>query len=180
MVVKVKQDMCGLAVTSEYEVIGIVMSLKDNQAVVEGTYYYVFNDTYNTINYYDEDNFIILDGTLANDLILVKDEELKSIFIFPQDISYGPFFYALEEAESVSLTKEIYKRFSHVIPEKIYAKKFHNEYQDKTLNETAEGIGDGWVLCSACNDAFEVDQKDGIVKCTSCYTKQNNPYARKI
>ncbi len=56
------------------------------------------------------------------------------------------------------------------------------EYQDPNINITAEPIGENWVLCPECNEAFEVDKNEGVVICPNiaCRAKMNNPYAKKL
>ena len=179
MMVQVKKNEHGLFKHKAYEVFAICNILKENEEVVEGTYYYIFNDTYNTIDYHGKNNLNILESSLDEDFITIEDEK-KISFVIPKSINAGPFYYALIDIESVPLTSEIYHRFKNVIPEKIYAESFSHEYQDKNFNDIAEPIGDEWVLCAGCNNPFEVDEKVGVIKCPKCYTRQNNPYARKL
>jgi len=44
----------------------------------------------------------------------------------------------------------------------------------------AEPIGENWVLCPECDEAFEVDENQGVITCTNvvCKAYMNNPYAK--
>ncbi len=44
--------------------------------------------------------------------------------------------------------------------------------------KTAKAIGDNWVLCPECHEAFEVNPVDKVVQClnVACETYLNNPY----
>jgi len=62
-----------------------------------------------------------------------------------------------------------------------YFKDNSKELQDPYLSYEAEAIGNNWVLCPKCNEAFETNSKNGVIVCPNiaCREELNNPYAKK-
>ena len=55
-------------------------------------------------------------------------------------------------------------------------------YQDESLEYEAENLGDMWVLCPKCNEAWEVERYEGTISCpnASCNILLKNPYSPKV
>ena len=68
---------------------------------------------------------------------------------------------------------KIDKEFAYYFAEK-------KEYQYENIEITAEAIGQNWVLCPECNEAFEVEKEHEIIICqnVACRTQMRNPYAK--
>ena len=75
--------------------------------------------------------------------------------------------------------KETFSKYEKLMAEP-YAKR--NEIlQEADLKLTAESLGDLWVLCPQCSDAWETKKHIGKIKCPNkdCGVLLNNPYALK-
>lgn len=75
--------------------------------------------------------------------------------------------------------KEIFSKYKKLIA-KPYTKK-QEIYQDDTLEYIADIVGDSWVLCPQCSDAWETEKYIGTITCPNkdCGVLLNNPYAPK-
>jgi hypothetical protein len=49
------------------------------------------------------------------------------------------------------------------------------EKPDPEIKETAVSIGDNWLMCPVCQEAWEDFLKYRMVRCPKCNTKLNNP-----
>lgn len=56
-----------------------------------------------------------------------------------------------------------------------YQKLMDNEFPDKNLQEGI-AVGDNWVMCYNCDEAWQVNNDIGVIECPKCLTRQNNPY----
>jgi ribosomal protein L37AE/L43A len=57
-----------------------------------------------------------------------------------------------------------------------WLERFENEFQREGL-ATANRLQDSWLQCPQCSDAWLAVMEDGVVKCPSCGTALNNPFA---
>lgn len=178
MKVKVKNgfQQYQLDANREYEVIAIQMT-RSTKRTSCGTQYYLYRDN-ESIGPYDEFGFEITDPTLESDYVVKNADQYDALYILPDSISVEFFHDWMVSQDEICLTKEFYVRFRHLISDYKFAAFSREHYQDPEIEIVAEAIGDNWVLCPECKEAFEVDPEQGVVQCTGCYTKMNNPYAK--
>ncbi|MGE4399432.1 MAG: hypothetical protein AB7D29_07915 [Campylobacterales bacterium] len=131
---------------------------------------------------WDAKLFDIVDDRIPQDWVLNKIAE-GEYSIHPKEFMDG--FPSKFNDEKDELTKVLFK----IIYEKL--KKFHNIMDEKdgmlksivvTTEKTATAIGEHWVMCPECAEAFEVDENIKIVKCpnSECGIYLNNPIATAI
>ena len=182
MKIKLKENITGYELSSEklYEVIAIGISRKTDKTSC-GTQYYLLRNNF-SIGPYDENDFDIIDGSFDDDYAIVNDQKCNSLYILPKSIDTSFFHNWVLYTDEIDLTDAFYERFKHLIPEKKYAEFFKERYQDKKILLSAESIGNNWVICPECDEAFEVDENKGVLVCPNiaCKMGLNNPYAKKF
>ena len=121
----------------------------------------------------------IIDSSLDNDMIYEYAEYMNAYVLHPKSLSITFFFNRFVHNDLLEYTEDFCERFKHLLPEYKYAECFKERYQDPDIDLIAEEIGDNWVLCPECNEAFEVDKNQGVVYCpnVACKAILNNPYA---
>jgi hypothetical protein len=156
-----------------YEVVGIIIMKRNNETEIEIIY-----DKHNFWSF-PMNLFEIVDPTIPNDWVVF--EQLGAYQMLPKILAYEDFREdfadGYREAEKI-----FYNRFAgKIYPDKEYEfEEYFVEYQNPKIEIVAEAVGDNWVICPECNEAFEVKAEQGVVKCTGCYTKMNNPYAKEF
>ena len=172
----------------EYEIITILFIKWETSEKTYDIIYYIINDNYE-ISFASESDFIIIDSKLELDFIYeqkvfvqrytTKEQRIPSYVLYPKSVDIRCLYNALEYTEPIEMDKSFCERFKHLLPEYKYAECFKERYQDPDIDLIAEEIGDNWVLCPECNEAFEVDKNQGVVYCpnVACKAILNNPYA---
>lgn len=158
-----------------YEVVGTIIMKSNNETEIEIIY-----DKHNFWSF-PMNLFEIVDPTIPDDWVVF--EQLGAYQMLPKILAYEDFREdfadGYREAEKI-----FYNRFAgKIYPDKDKQYKFEEyfyEYQNPEIEIVAEAIGDNWLICPECNEAFEVKEEQGVVKCTGCYTKMNNPYAKEF
>ena len=168
----------GISKDKIYEVLAM-QSVRKSSKWQAFTVYYLYNDN-NDIDSYHEIDFDIVNNKFDKDFIVTPDEYDESLLILPESIPTSFFNSLILENDVIFFTKEFWERFKHLVSQHIYEEILHDEYQSKDLYGIAEPIGEDWVLCGGCDAPFQVVKKQGVVKCPSCYFKQNNPYSKKL
>jgi len=193
MKIKLKTNISidNLSVKKEYEIISILYIKWDLSDKNYTILYYIINDI-NDIFCGNESDFIITDSKIESDFIYeekkllqrytIPEQLIASYALHPRNVDVFCLYKALEYTEPIEMDKEFCERFKHLLPEYKYAECFEEKYQDPNLNMIAEPIGQNWVLCPECNEAFEVDEHQGVITCTNvaCKVYMNNPYAKKF
>lgn len=125
---------------------------------------------------------IIVENNIDNDMIYEYDKYTNAYILYPECLGIAFFQDRFAHNDSLEYTEEFCERFKHLLPEYKYAECFKERYQDPNLNIIAESIGENWVLCPECDEAFEVDENQGVITCpnVACKTQMNNPYAKKF
>ena len=59
---------------------------------------------------------------------------------------------------------------------KAYKAKIDLEFPDPTVLPSATFLGDSWVMCTNCDESWQVDEKQGMTRCPGCQTIMHNPY----
>ena len=164
----------------EYEVISVIHQYfgKLNTHKVYKISYVLLSDDFQLIAVNSEE-CTISDNSLDDDFIYEYVAYIKSYVLHPKSLSAVFFYNRFAHNDLLEYTKDFCERFRGLLPKYKYAECFKNKYQDPDLKITAEPLGDNWVLCPECNEAFEVDKNQGVVTCpnVACKTKMNNPYA---
>lgn len=160
----------GLTLNKIYDVVAITHF----RELKKLKYFVVDNDE--NISAYNEIYFEIIDNTLEKDFVIKNDIKTNSLYILPDDIDTSFFYDLVLFSETIRITPDFMNRFKHLFSDNKYAEVFPEKVHNPNIHKIAKAIGEGWVLCSECDHVFEVNQEEGVVKCTACYTKQNNPY----
>jgi len=150
-----------------------------------GKKYLVYGVSGNMFITYESDEHPL--NLLFQDEVKILDDTPSKYWIKYADNTYLPegwndenYLYELvDDLNPISNKKfkdakeKIDKEFAY------YFVNDNEKYQDPNIKITAEPIGDNWVLCPECNEAFEVDKEQGVITCpnVACRTKMNNPYA---
>lgn len=140
-----------------------------------GTQYIIFEDDVQLACIVRSGDYNILDATPSSHWITTNENNL-----IPKSWDYPMFLEVLVD-NPAPLEDDIFRQAKEAIDQEFpdYFIDHTLEYQDAGLALIAEAIGDDWVLCPECKEAFEVNPKQGVIKCTGCYTEMNNPYAKK-
>jgi len=164
----------------EYEVIAIQMT-RQTEKTSCGIQYYILRDNY-SLGPYDENYFIISSPQFEDDYIIKNADEYDALYILPISLPIGFFDDWMKYCDEILLTEAFYKRFKHLFSEQQLAEFFKEQYQNPSITIAAEAIGDNWIICPECNQAFSVDPNIGELVCPNiaCKTKLNNPYAKKF
>ena len=56
-----------------------------------------------------------------------------------------------------------------------YKKLMDLEFPDPSVSETSMNLGEGWVMCPFCDESWEANDLDGMVRCPSCEKLSHNP-----
>ena len=170
-----------LSLNSVYEVISILFLQNSHQSNEIKIYYYlVCNDS--SIGSYSSSYFEIIDSTIDADFIYEYDERINAFILHPKIINKDKFWNSYRYSEDLQVSTKTYERFKHLFSEQQLAEFFKEQYQNPSITIAAEAIGDNWVICPECNQAFSVDPNIGELVCPNiaCKTKLNNPYAKKF
>ncbi|MDA4848831.1 hypothetical protein [Hoeflea poritis] len=57
-----------------------------------------------------------------------------------------------------------------------YRERMDLEFAPPSLTAKSIPLGDDWVQCQNCSDAWQINLGDEVVICAHCGTKQRNPY----
>lgn len=134
----------------------------------ESLRYITYEDEYSPLNFMSSDDCEIIDNTYSKYWIKYDENTFM-----PQGWNETNFLYELvddlEPLENTTFKKakeNIDKEFSY----------YKLNASEEFVEIDAEAIGDHWVLCPECNEAFEVNSESKVIKCTGCYIELNNPY----
>ena len=155
----------------------------DKEYLVYGFYsvhgnriFIAYEDGRSPLSCISENESEILDSTYSKEWIKYDDNTY-----LPEGWSDTDFLYELVDDLS-PLTTEKFKTMKDKIDNEFsyYFEDNLKELQNPNILYVAEAIEDNWVLCSECNEAFEVKKEDGIIVCRNiaCKIKMSNPYAK--
>lgn len=135
-----------------------------------GVWYYIIDDR--GLDYpvwYPAPLFRVVDGRVSRYWTFgfhdAGGRDGDAIFAFPS-WSNDPFsFYdALSEGETTA--RDTFRR---------YAELLDSEFADTASTPTASDVGDGWLQCAKCNEAWRTSAGGEQVRCPSCGLVQLNP-----
>ena len=138
--------------------------------------YITYDDKYSPLNFISSDECEILDNTPSKYWIKYGDNTY-----LPEGWNDENYLYELVD-DLAPLEDKKFREAKEKIDKEFY--HFYGndrvEYQDPNISLTAEPIGENWVLCPECNEAFEVDKNQGVITCPNivCKIQMNNPYAK--
>lgn len=91
-------------------------------------------------------------------------DEVNVIFAFKEWVD-DPYYYdKLTDGE-----EEAVMVFRH------YKKLMDVEFPDWSISKTASDLGDGWVMCPDCQEAWQTASFDGMLRCPKCSVLLHNP-----
>ena len=152
-----------------YNVFGIDFFLeKTNQEIMIS----IYSDIHDSPVLEQFKNFEIVDSRIPSDWIFRKSKYINTFFIQPKEFS-SDFWdkYHDGDPEAEKIFQEVERKI----------KLFHGDKLEDLSNMDAEfsaqAIGDNWVLCPKCSEAFEVDSDERVVRCPNrvCNVLLNNP-----
>ncbi|SDQ64558.1 hypothetical protein SAMN05421664_1998 [Chryseobacterium soldanellicola] len=139
-----------------------------------------------------EINFFILDEggntypyNYPSEFFLVTDKRMSKYWegftgkesypidpIFPSMITFKEWrhnkYFEEEMMDNVGNANAIFEKYQNLI---------NNEFPDKQL-QSAISVGDNWVMCCNCDNSWKLtNEENGIIECSKCHTRQNNPYS---
>jgi hypothetical protein len=85
-------------------------------------------------------------------------------FLFREWVNDPLFFTNLFEGEP-----EVARIFDH------YRELMDLEFPDPSVSNTAMDLGEGWVMCPFCDDSWEADNLNAMVRCPTCKKLSHNP-----
>jgi len=167
----------------EYEVISIIYQFLrdlDTHKVYKISYVLLSDDLHLITT--SSEKCIIVDNSLDSDMIYEYSKYIDAYILHPMSLSVTFFMDRFAHNDLLEYTEAFCKRFKHLLSEYKYAECFKEQYQDPSRKIIAEPIGENWVLCPECNEAFEVNDNQGVITCpnTVCKMQMNNPYAKKF
>lgn len=137
-------------------------------SVNESLRYITYEDEYSPLNFMSDDNCKIIDNTYSKHWIQYGENTYM-----PQGWNDTNFLYELVD-DLEPLTTEKFRTAKEKIDKEFSYYNLNTPEEPADID--AEAIGDNWVLCPECNEAFEAGSEHKVVKCTGCYTELNNPY----
>lgn len=185
MIVKLKKNINGKD-NSTYQGISLdkkkkyyVISIRVRKENNSKTFYTIIHDRYH-FNLFPANMFEIIDHSIDNDWIVRESENLYEFL--PEVISYESFWEDLCDWD-IEAERKFYRRFiGKIYPDGTHGGEYFEDYQDPKIKLTAEYLGENWVICPECQEAFEVNCKQGTLTCTNiaCKVKMNNPCAKEF
>lgn len=152
-----------LIIGKEYVVYGITLFLGY-------VWYYICDEVY---IYYPIWNpsplFEVVDGRLSRYWSYgfypgSTESETHVIFGYEEWVN-DPYHYdKLTDGEEVEVA--IFRRYKELMD---------LEFPDPSLSKVATNLGDGWLMCPDCDEAWETSSSDGMVRCPKCRLLMNNP-----
>lgn len=172
-----------ITIGREYTVYGILTACwSDNEYPT----YIIWCDR-DKVDFISADFFEVMDPKLSKYWVLdygyrgnSKLEEDKHTYILHKNWLDDPTYLEYLYDISNPLRDPLFAESKREMDEEFIDKKAII-YQDETIKLKAEEIGDLWVLCPKCSEAWGVEKYQGVIRCPNsiCQVKLNNPYAPK-
>ncbi len=136
--------------------------------------YYGYSVKVNEFSFLRDTECEILDNRLNSDFILTKNDASNDMLI--HKALYKDDLYRDVIEWNPEALVEFKKRKKNM---KSNLDEFQNPYIDLTAIKLDEGY---WMSCPECDEAFEVDENQGVITCpnVACKIELNNPYAKKF
>ncbi len=171
-----------LTLSKAYEVIGIIYYNDINITDEAKDKYYILIDDNCNISTYAYSFFEIIDVNLDNDFIYEYNIKMDIFILYSSSIKIDIFYEAYLHVESIRMDKNFINRYQHLISDYKIAELYPECYQASNIKEFGKDLGDNWIMCPKCSEAYEVKNDQGYIDCQNktCKIRFNNPYAKKF
>ncbi len=114
--------------------------------------------------------FDVLNDTPSKYWKVRFNEEYKTILLQPE-LFYDKYFHDKFSDQDPEVEKAFFELYELMVEEDA-------TQHPNPKYKYAEALGDNWILCPECAEAFQVDSNVGVVTCPNiaCKTKLNSPY----
>ena len=147
----------------------------DIKSLVYGVYYVNDNQRYITF----DNSLKIVDIQIEEECEVIDNKYSKYWIdinhkLLPKEWNYILFLEELVD-NPAPLNDDIFREVKERI-DKEFLYYDICKIDKKMVDINAIEIGESWVLCPECDEAFEVDKNSKIINCNSCEIELNNPY----
>ncbi len=156
--------------------------------------YLIMDDSYDNYDYFDSINIMGCDECIEIDKYyskywytatnmtegIVKEwwkEEMFIEVLFDSSAPASDDYLFMKYKTKIDA--EYYKLYAW---QEKFAELYPECYQVSNIKEFGKDLGDNWIMCPKCSEAYEVKNDQGYIDCQNktCKIRFNNPYAKKF